>query len=70
MGGNYVRVEPQVFIVGIFIASVSLVAHSFDCQVRVINFVYKVENAKRGESNKDKNNCGQNSSDNFNFLGV
>lgn len=38
--GNYVGVKSQVFVVCIFVASVSLVAYCFDGYMRVINFVY------------------------------
>lgn len=42
---NHVGVEAQIFIVCVLIASISLVAHGFNCQVRVIDFVHKVENS-------------------------
>ena len=45
-------------------------SHSFNSQVGVIDFVYQIKNSEGWESNKNKNNGGENSSDNFNFLGV
>lgn len=41
-GGGHVRVEAQAFVVGEFIASVSLVANGFHCEVRVVKFVHQV----------------------------
>ena len=68
--GDYIRVEAEIFVVGVLVASVPLVAHGFNCEVGVVNFVYKVQNAQGREGDYDKNNCGEDGSDNFNFLGV
>jgi len=50
LSGDYVGVKSKVFIVCVFVASVSLVAHGFYCQVGVVDLVYEVEDAKGGES--------------------
>ena len=39
---NYVRVEAQLLIVGVFVTSVSLVAYGFNGEVWVVNFVHNV----------------------------
>lgn len=70
MRGDYVRVEAQVFIVCIFIASVPLMAYSFNCQMGVVDFVYKVKDSQGGQGDEDKNNSWKDGSDDLNLLGV
>lgn len=51
MGGNYVGIEAQVFVVCVFIASVPLMAHGFNCKMGVIDFIHKIKDAERGKGN-------------------
>lgn len=67
---DYVGVKFEVFVVCIFVVLVLLMFYGFNCEMGVVNFIYKVKNVQRGEGNQDKNNCWKNSLDDFNFLGV
>lgn len=46
VSGDHVGVEAQILVVGVLVASVSLVAHCFDGKVGVIDFVYEVKNSQ------------------------
>lgn len=45
-------------------------AHCFNSKVWVINFVYKVKNPKGGEGDKNKDNCREDGSNDFDFLRI
>lgn len=70
MGGNYISVESKVFVVCVFVASVPLMADSFNCEKGAVDLVYKVKNAQGGKSDENKDDCWEDGSDNFNFLGI
>lgn len=70
MSGDYVSVEPKVFVVCVLVASVPLMADSFNCEKGAVDLVYKVKNAQGGKSDENEDDCREDGSDNFNFLGV
>ena len=45
-------------------------AHCFNSKMRVINFVYKVQDPEGGESDKNKDDCWEDGSNNLNFLRI
>ena len=70
MSGDYVRVKAYIFVVGIFIASISLVAYCFNSKVGVVNFVHKIENSEGRESDENKDNCWEDSPNDLDFLRI
>ena len=45
-------------------------AYCFNSEVRVINFIYKVENSEGGEGDKNKDDRWEDGSNDFNFLRI
>ena len=45
-------------------------SHGLNCEVGVINFIHEVEDSQRWEGNENEDNCWEDGSDDFDFLGV
>ena len=70
MCGEHVGIKLKFLVVCVFVGPVSLVANCFHSDMGGAYLVYHVEQAQRGECNKDQYNGRKDGSNNFDLLGV